>query len=62
MNDREPPGDPVPVKFGGYRCRVHLDRAVTWRGTSCPECPPPGVKRPKQRQRTNPTITEEYTQ
>ena len=46
----------------GYRCRAHHDQLVTWRGTGCTKCPLPGIRKPKQRKRTKPTITEEHYQ
>jgi len=32
-----PPEPLVPVA-SAWRCRDHIDRPVTWRGTGCPEC------------------------
>lgn len=32
----EPAAEPAPI--GRYRCRVHHDEAVTWRGTGCRHC------------------------
>jgi hypothetical protein len=46
----------------GYRCRVHHNQPVTWRGTGCQECPPPGVKRPKQRRKPTENLTKEHYQ
>ena len=33
-----PEPEPRPITATGYRCRVHHDEPVTWRGTGCPIC------------------------
>lgn len=30
--------DPEPEPTGRYRCRVHHDREVSWRGVGCTDC------------------------
>jgi len=63
MTDREQ-SDPLArtPNRSGYRCRAHHDQRVTWRGTGCTKCPPPGIRKPKQRKRTKPTTSEGATQ
>jgi len=43
----------------GYRCRVHHNQPVTWRGTGCQECPPPGNRKSKRRKYPKPSTTTE---
>lgn len=42
-----PPPTPGPDTESPYRCRVHLEQPVTWRGTGCAKCPRPEGDRPQ---------------
>lgn len=33
-----PVREPVVITATGYRCRIHHDQPVTWRGTGCTRC------------------------
>jgi len=42
-----PVREPVVVAATGYRCRVHHDQPVTWRGKGCTQCTTGKRKAPK---------------
>ncbi len=39
---------------GRYRCREHVDQAVTWRGTGCGLCDREAAKPDRRRSRAEP--------